>query len=67
MTGVDPGASGTPSSSPAWSNRDHFSLRMPIEHAVGRMTWWRATRHWRNAMGRFGPTGKAIGPHASIT
>lgn len=43
------------------------SLRMPVEHAVGRMKWWRALRYWRNSTGRFGPTGKAIATLASIT
>lgn len=48
-------------------NRDLSSLRMPVEHAVGRMKWWRALRYWRNAPERFGPTGKAIATLASIT
>ena len=43
------------------------ALRMPVEHAVGRMKWWRALRYWRNAMHRFDPTGKAIATLASIT
>lgn len=43
------------------------SLRMPVEHAVGRMKWWRALRYWRNAVHRFGPTGKAVATLASIT
>jgi len=48
-------------------NRDQSSLRMPVEHAIGRMKWWRAFRYWRNDMTRFGPTGKAIATLASIT
>jgi len=48
-------------------NRDLSSLRMPVEHAIGRMKWWRALRYWRNAPERFGPTGKAIAALASIT
>lgn len=48
-------------------NRDLSSLRMPVEHAIGRMKWWRALRHWRNAPERFRPTGKAIAALASIT
>lgn len=48
-------------------NRDLSSIRMPVEHAIGRMKWWRAFRYWRNAMARFGPTGKAIATLASIT
>ena len=43
------------------------SLRMPVEHAVGRMKWWRALRYWRARVERFGPTGKAIAALASIT
>ena len=43
------------------------SLRMPVEHAIGRMKWWRALRYWRNDMTRFGPTGKAVATLASIT
>jgi hypothetical protein len=43
------------------------SLRMPVEHAVGRMKWWRALRYWRAAVHRFGPTGKAIATLASVT
>lgn len=48
-------------------NRDLSSLRMPVEHAIGRMKWWRAMRYWRCALERFGPTGKAIATLASIT
>jgi DDE superfamily endonuclease/Helix-turn-helix of DDE superfamily endonuclease len=48
-------------------NHDLSSLRMPVEHAVGRMKWWKAMRHWRAATERFGPTGKAIAVLASIT
>lgn len=43
------------------------SLRMPVEHAVGRMKWWRALRYWRAAVHRFEPTGKAVATLASIT
>lgn len=43
------------------------ALRMPVEHAIGRMKWWRAFRYWRNDMTRFGPTGKAVAVLASIT
>ena len=48
-------------------NRDLSSLRMPVEHAIGRMKWWRSLHHWRNDLSRFGPTGKAIATLASIT
>jgi hypothetical protein len=43
------------------------SLRMPVEHAIGRMKWWRALRYRRCAVERFGPTGKAVATLASIT
>ena len=46
----------------AWS-----SERMPVEHAIGRMKWWRTLRYWRAAPDRFGPTGRAIAVLASIT
>ena len=51
------------------ATRNHLlsSLRMPVEHAIGRMKWWRALRYWRNDMTRFGPTGKAVAALASIT
>lgn len=48
-------------------NRDLSSIRMPVEHAIGRMKWWRAMRYWRAEPTRFGPTGKAIATLASIT
>lgn len=48
-------------------NRDLSSIRMPVEHAIGRMKWWRSFRYWRADMTRFGPTGKAIATLASIT
>jgi hypothetical protein len=48
-------------------NRDLSSIGMPVEHAIGRMKWWR-TMHYRRAdPSRFGPTGKAIATLASIT
>jgi hypothetical protein len=43
------------------------SLRMPVEHAIGRMKWWRAMRHWRASIDRFAITGKAIATLASLT
>lgn len=48
-------------------NRDLSSIRMPVEHAIGRMKWWRAFRYWRNDMSRFDPTGKAVATLASLT
>jgi len=29
------------------------SLRMPVEHAIGRIKWWRAMRYWRRPADRF--------------
>jgi len=49
------------------ANRDQSSLRMPVEHAIGRMKWWRALRYWRNDLSRFGPTGQAVATLASLT
>jgi hypothetical protein len=49
------------------ANRDLSVLRMPVEHAIGRMKWWGAFRHWRNDISRFDLTGKAIATLASIT
>lgn len=43
------------------------SLRMPVEHAVGRMKWWKTMRHWRASTDRFNLTGKAIATLASLT
>jgi hypothetical protein len=42
------------------------SLRMPVEHAIGRMKWWRAMRYWRRPATRFDRGGKAIAALASI-
>jgi hypothetical protein len=41
--------------------------RMPVEHSIGRMKWWRVLRWWRAADHRFASTGKAIAVLASIT
>jgi hypothetical protein len=43
------------------------SERMPVEHSIGRMKWWRVLRWWRAADHRFAATGKAIATLASIT
>ena len=48
-------------------NRDLSSMRMPAEHAIGRMKWWRTMRYWTRDPQQFGPTGKAIAVLASIT
>jgi hypothetical protein len=42
------------------------SLRMPVEHAIGRMKWWRAMRYWRRPADRFQRGGKAIAVLASM-
>lgn len=42
------------------------SLRMPVEHAIGRMKWWRALRYWRRPADRFQRGGKAIAVLASM-
>jgi len=41
--------------------------RMPVEHAVGPMKWWRELRYWRRSADRFDVVGKAIAALASIT
>ena len=48
-------------------NRDLSTLRIPVEHAIGRMKWWGSMRHWRASIDRFNETGKAIATLASIT
>jgi len=42
------------------------SMRMPVEHAIGRMKWWRALRYWRRPANRFDRGGKAIAVLASM-
>lgn len=42
------------------------SMRMPVEHAIGRMKWWRAARYWRRPADRFTQGGKAIAILASM-
>ena len=42
------------------------SLRMPVEHAVGRMKWWRALHYWRRPADRFAAGGKAVAVLASM-
>jgi transposase-like protein len=42
------------------------SMRMPVEHAIGRMKWWRAARYWRRPADRFDQGGKAIAILASM-
>ncbi len=40
--------------------------RMPVEHAIGRMKWWRTLHYWRRTPYRFDQTSKAVGVLASI-
>lgn len=42
------------------------SLRMPVEHAIGRIKWWRAMRYWRRPADRFNTGGKAVAVLASM-
>ena len=48
------------------ANHQLSSLRMPVEHAIGRMKWWRALRYWRRPADRFDRGGKAIAVLASM-
>jgi hypothetical protein len=48
------------------ANHQLSSLRMPVEHAIGRMKWWRAMRYWRRPADRFQRGGKAIAVLASM-
>lgn len=41
-------------------NRILSSMRMPVEHAIGRLKWWGAMRHWRRSADRFDHSGRAI-------
>lgn len=47
-------------------NRAHSSKRIVVEHAIGRMKWWGAMRHWRRHPTKFNRTGKAVATLASI-
>lgn len=48
-------------------NRRVSSARMPVEHAIGRMKWWRALHYWRRTTDQFDQTSKAIGVLATLT
>jgi hypothetical protein len=48
-------------------NRALSSLRMPVEHATGRMKWWRGLQYWRRPVPAFAHTVKAIGILATLT
>lgn len=41
-------------------NRVISSMRMPVEHAIGRLKWWGAMRYWRRPADRFDHSGRAI-------
>lgn len=45
---------------------EHSLVRMPVEHAIGRMKWWRVLRDWRRPVDRFDRTGKAVAVLASL-
>ena len=48
-------------------NRALSSMRMPVEHAIGRMEWCRALHHWRRPTAAFDRTTKANGILTSLT
>jgi len=48
-------------------NRALSGMRMPVEHAAGRMRWWRALTYWRRPTAAFDRTAKAIGVLATLT
>lgn len=48
-------------------NREVSSRRMPVEHAIGRMKWWRTMHYWRRSPQRFDQTAKAVGVLATLT
>lgn len=47
-------------------NTEHSRLRIPVEHAIGRMKWWRAMREWRRPVDRFDRGGRAVAILASM-
>lgn len=47
-------------------NRVLSSMRMPVEHAIGRLKWWQVMRYWRRAPHRFATSGRAIAILASL-
>lgn len=48
-------------------NRALSSTRMPVEHAIGRMKWWRALTYWRRPVAAFTRTIRAIGILTTLT
>lgn len=47
-------------------NRVVSSMRMPVEHAIGRLKWWRAMTHWRRPADRYDHSGRAIAVLTSL-
>lgn len=47
-------------------NRVLSSMRMPVEHAIGRLKWWKAMHYWRRPSDRFDTSGRAIAILASL-
>jgi hypothetical protein len=47
-------------------NRVVSSMRMPVEHAIGRLKWWRAMTQWRRPADRFDHGGRAIAVLTSL-
>jgi len=48
-------------------NRKLSSRRMPVEHAIGRMKWWRALTYWRRPVPAFARTIQAIAILTTLT
>jgi len=48
-------------------NRELSRLRLPVEHAIGKMKWWRTLTYWRRPIDAFDTTIKAIGVLATLT
>lgn len=49
------------------ANRALSSVRIAVEHAIGRMKWWRTMHYWRRPANKFGDTAKAVAALASMT
>jgi len=49
------------------NDRRLSTQRMPVEHAIGRMKWWKALGHWRRPAAALARTGKAIAVLATVT
>ena len=48
-------------------NRKLSAERMPVEHAIGRMKWWRALTYWRRPVPAFARTIRAVAVLATLT